>query len=465
MAVVEGGDESDRDPDDFYDIDAVADGLAVTLLSVRWTRESLVQATRAFIGSSKPDNCDRLIDDLLSRQPYGYPPPRLWLFEFLLNSAAFDRLVEHNLTDDDADQPQLVSPAFNASPQFQRLSVPQLTTQGDLAHWLGLSLAQFDWFADHLRTAGETVIPDLQHYRYHFVPKRSGPPRLVEEPKPRLKTMQRRILREMIAKVPAHPAAHGFVARRSCLTAAQVHANEAVVLRMDLKNFFVSTPVRRVHGVFRSLGYPHLTARALTGLVSTATPARVFERPDAAGGHDHQTRRDYAGRHLPQGAPTSPALANLAAWRLDVRLTGLADAFAARYTRYADDLTFSGDAGFERRSAAFLRLVTDIVEDEGYRLNAAKTRVMPQSVQQRVTGIVVNRHVNIDRRHFDRLKATLHNCVRHGPVPENRDGVADFKAHLLGKVAWVEQVNPARGAKLRRLFDAISWPAATSPPD
>ncbi|MEL7049342.1 MAG: reverse transcriptase family protein, partial [Pseudomonadota bacterium] len=163
--------------------------------------------------------------------------------------------------------------------------------------------------------------------------------------------------------------------------------------------------------------------------------------------------------HLPQGAPTSPALANLAAWRLDVRLTGLADAFAARYTRYADDLTFSGDAGFARSSKSFLQHVSNIVEDEGYHLNPAKTRVMASSMQQRVTGIVVNQHVNVARKDYDRLKAILHHCIHNGPDAQNREAVPDFKAHLDGRVMWVEQVNPPRGAKLRKLYNAIVWSA------
>ena len=83
---------------------------------------------------------------------------------------------------------------------------------------------------------------------------------------------------------------------------------------------------------------------------------------------------------------------------------------------------------------------------------------MRRSAAQRVTGIVVNDHVNVPRASYDRLKAILNNCRRRGPQAENREGHADFQAHLDGKVAWVEQVNPVRGAKLRAAFDLISWP-------
>jgi hypothetical protein len=100
--------------------------------------------------------------------------------------------------------------------------------------------------------------------------------------------------------------------------------------------------------------------------------------------------------------------------------------------------------------------VSAIASEEGFSLNGQKKRVMPSSRRQLVTGLVVNRGLNVPRRAYDALKATLHNCVRFGPESQRR-GVQHFRAHLEGRVAWVEQVNPRRGAKLRRLFDGIAW--------
>ena len=93
----------------------------------------------------------------------------------------------------------------------------------------------------------------------------------------------------------------------------------------------------------------------------------------------------------------------------------------------------------------------------GFAINGSKTRLMRRARPQRVTGIVVNDHVNVPRRGYDDLKALLHNCCKHGPASQNRDRRTDFRAHLDGRVGWVEQVNPNRGAKLRTAFDAISW--------
>jgi hypothetical protein len=181
-------------------------------------------------------------------------------------------------------------------------------------------------------------------------------------------------------------------------------------------------------------------------------------RPNQAyDGGDHGTWQRFATRHLPQGAPTSPALANLAGFRLDRRLSKLAAHVAADYTRYADDLTFSGGEELSRSANRLATLVAVIVLDEGFTLNHRKTRVLRRSERQQVAGVVVNSHPNVPRADFDRLKAILTNCLREGPASQNRAGVPDFRAHLCGKVASVAAVSPARGRKLKALLDRIDW--------
>ena len=160
---------------------------------------------------------------------------------------------------------------------------------------------------------------------------------------------------------------------------------------------------------------------------------------------------------MPQGAPSSPALANLCAYRLDVRLAAAATAAGASYTRYADDLVFSGSENFARAAHRFHILVCRVALEEGFEVNTRKTRVMPQSVQQKVTGIVMNQRPNVPRIDFDRLKATLNNCVKHGPQSQNHAQHTNFKAHLSGKIAYVQMLNAERAYKLRLLFDKISW--------
>ncbi|MEM9426974.1 MAG: RNA-directed DNA polymerase, partial [Pseudomonadota bacterium] len=135
---------------------------------------------------------------------------------------------------------------------------------------------------------------------------------------------------------------------------------------------------------------------------------------------------------------------------LDRRLSGLARGLGANYSRYADDLSFSG---YARIVQGVLDGVPRIATEEGFRLNARKTKIMRHGARKSVTGIVVNDHLNIDRRTFDHLKAVIHAC---GDPQDARLGDARFRAALLGKIGWVESLNPARGQKLRRLL-AKSW--------
>jgi hypothetical protein len=95
--------------------------------------------------------------------------------------------------------------------------------------------------------------------------------------------------------------------------------------------------------------------------------------------------------------------------------------------------------------------------EEGFAVHHRKTRIMRQGVRQRLAGVVVNEHVNVIRADYDRLKATLTNCIRLGPRSQNRCLIDDFRAHLMGKIAFVESVNPSRGVRLRKLFARIAW--------
>ncbi|MBI2479747.1 MAG: RNA-directed DNA polymerase, partial [Planctomycetia bacterium] len=163
----------------------------------------------------------------------------------------------------------------------------------------------------------------------------------------------------------------------------------------------------------------------------------------------------YTRAHLPQGAPTSPAIANISLYKLDVRLTGLATACGATYSRYADDVAFSGDSEFTRCVDRLRHHIAAIIQEEGFHVNHRKTRIMRASTRQRIVGIVVNRHRNIARGDYDQLKAILHNCRKYGLQSQNLDRHSDYRAHLAGRVAFIEAVNPHRGQRLREILDQI----------
>jgi len=393
-------------------------------------------------------------------------PRQFHLERFILGDKGFLKAwrrglhIQHDL---EREAPSM-SPATGPPQHWQ---VPALRTKGEVARWLHLEPNELDWFAD-CRTR-ERSLPDgpLRHYRYLWISKRNGTARLIESPKRRLKAIQRRVLSDVLDRIPPHPGVHGFRRGRSIKTSTAPHAGRHIVLKMDLKNFFPGIFRARIMAIFMTAGYPEMVAQVLTGVCTNSVPAAVLSEYPPGTGVQERRQMELLVRqpHLPQGAPTSPALANLAAFRFDNRVAGLARVAGAEYTRYADDLVFSGDTDFAVRVDRFQISIGAIALEEGFEVNTRKTRIMRRSVAQRALGLVLNSHLNIARGDFDRLKAILHNCVTRGPAGQNREGVPTFHAHLAGRIAHVESINPARGRKLRAVFERIDWTAADNSRD
>jgi len=264
------------------------------------------------------------------------------------------------------------------------------------------------------------------------IPKAKGGTRRIAAPRTPLRKVQRTILDQILAKVPVHDACHGFVPERSTVTNAKPHERAAIVVKLDLKDFFPTVHYRRVKGLFQFLGYNEEVSSTLAGLTTY--------RPKLENGHVV-----WPGL-LPQGAPTSPAIANLACRRLDQRLSKLAAKYGARYTRYADDLTFSFPEVPDVRMGRFLWWVDGICQQEGFTERADKRRILRSKHQQRVTGLVVNEKVSVPRVDRRRFRAILHNCAKHGIESQARDH-ADFKSYLAGYAAYVHMVDPALGKR------------------
>jgi hypothetical protein len=351
-----------------------------------------------------------------------------------------------------------------------RWPVPPIDDLAALARWLGVTPEHLAWFADRRSMERTATDERLRHHRRRWARTTGGGLRLIEAPKRELKDLQRQVLHHILDRVPAHAAAHGFRPGRSVLTAAAAHTGRRVVLCFDLEGFFASVGVGRVHGIFRLAGYPEPVAHTLAALCTTVTPPPVLRLAPAVppagpagttGGADGPTERrrrllqHLARPHLAQGAPTSPALANLGAFGLDRRLAGLARRLGGSYTRYADDLVLSSD--HRLRLDRVERAVHDIARDEGFRLHRGKSRVAGAGRRQTVLGLVVNERPNMPRAEYDRLRAVLHHAARAGPSAANRDSHPDFRAHLLGRISWAGAGNPARAARLATAFAAIDW--------
>jgi RNA-directed DNA polymerase len=334
--------------------------------------------------------------------------------------------------------------------------LPELTTTVGLAEWLEISVSELDWFAGRHQQEERVKSEKLRHYRYRWMKRRGRRPRLIEAPKPRLKSLQRIILDELLYHVPIHPAAGAFRKVVSIVDCIQPHAGQRIVLRMDLCDFFPSIRVSRVMALFRTVGYPESVARYLAALCTNAAPRPVVSQQISRLREPDRWHR-FCVDHLPQGAPTSPALANLCAFRLDRRLCGLARKFDANYTRYADDLLFSGGDELARSQSRFRTWALAVLLDERFAIQDRKTRSMLHGGKQHALGLTVNERPNVSRREFDRLKAMLFNCGRFGPESQNHDAHPRFREHLRGRISWFTQINRARGAKLRKLFDRIEW--------
>lgn len=334
-------------------------------------------------------------------------------------------------------------------------NVPALCNEADLCAWLNLAPEKLSWLADVPGLEHHQNREALRNYYYRWIPKRHAGCRLLEAPKALLKSIQRKILAEILNRIPTHAAACGFKRGSGVLDHVEPHCNQDIVLRLDLQDFFLSIRASRVHAIFAAAGYPAPVARILTGLCTNTTPLSVAAQyPERMSPTLAQQLRTP---HLPQGAPTSPALANLCAYKMDVRLTALAKRFDWYYTRYADDLLFSGP----RNSQTFPRKLQiwagAVALEESFCLNMRKTRILRRAGRQAAAGLILNARPNVPRKEYDHLKAILFNCAKHGPAEQNRANVPDFRAHLLGRIAHVNQIHPQHGAKLQTLFRNIAW--------
>jgi RNA-directed DNA polymerase len=322
----------------------------------------------------------------------------------------------------------------NSEERAAENELPPLDSPKQLADALGLTIPQLRAMCYHRDAATKL------HYVRFTIPKRDGTERPIWAPLPRLKHAQRWILHNIVERLSTHGSAHGFLVGRSTLSNATVHTNSRIVVKMDIEQFFPTVTWRRVKGIFRRAGYREHIA-TLLALVCTEAPREIVE---------YQGTKYFVSlgaRCLPQGAPTSPALTNALCMRLDRRITALAKKLGWRYSRYADDLTFSrvDDAS----PAPLIKLVSKIVLTEGFRVKGTKTRIHRHGAQQAVTGLIVNgdappRTPRVLRRE---LRAAIHNLEQGKPLPEG-----ETLARLQGYAAYVSMTDPNRGREfLQRL--------------
>jgi retron-type reverse transcriptase len=276
---------------------------------------------------------------------------------------------------------------------------------------------------------------------------------------PKLKRAQRWILDHVLDRVRLHDAAHGFRKQHSIVSNAQPHVGHDVVLNIDLKDFFPTLTYRRIRGAFRGLGYGEAAATIFALLCSEPEVDEVVL--------DGMTFFVANGaRKLPQGAPTSPAITNIVCRRMDARLAGAAKKLGFTYTRYADDLTFSGPRNAD--TGAMLDRIRFVATAEGFAEHPTKTRVLRKGRRQEVTGVVVNQRLSVDRETLRKFRALLFQIGKDGPAGKRWGASADVFASAIGYANFVRMVDPARGAPLlaraKELAAKHGWKPNKRPP-
>lgn len=318
----------------------------------------------------------------------------------------------------------------NADERRQENELPELKDQHALAESLKLTHSQLRWLCFHRDVDTGT------HYRRWLIPKRTGGQRLISSPKPLLMGAQKWIAANITERLPVHGAAHGFVPGRSTWTNAIAHAGAETIVKLDLKDFYPTITTPRVKGLLRKAGYGEQVSTLMALLVTESPRETIVLR----GKPRYVATGD---RSLPQGAPTSPSITNAICLRLDARLTGLARKLGFKYTRYADDLTFSSP-NRKAHVGKLIDAVKRIVTDEGFTVHPKKTRVMRSGSRQKVTGLVVNKEgdatrARVPRKTIRKLKAAIH----HREL--GKEGNGETLDELKGMAAYIYMCDPDRG--------------------
>lgn len=302
-------------------------------------------------------------------------------------------------------------------------------------------------------------------YKNFPIRKRSGGTRWISVPVPALMAVQQWIAQNILNSVRPHRCARGYVhgLKNPLLVNARGHCGARWVLKMDIENFFSNISERQVYDVFKSLNYTDLLSFEMARLCTRVTPKRRGHRWNKIPISYRDS--DYACSHigsLPQGAPSSPALSNLVCISLDNELERLARNAGATYSRYADDLCFSFLNSSRDEILKLKREVNAVLWKSGFCENKKKTRIIPPSSRQLITGLAINSgKPTIPREMRDKVRMHLHFCKKFG-IPKHCEekgfrSVIGFRNHLHGLIMYVFSVNPEQGKRFLKDFNELPW--------
>ncbi len=337
-----------------------------------------------------------------------------------------------------------ITEALSYARNLESRGLPVIFSRKHLALLLNMS---YDELTD--------IILNRSAYYNHFkIRKKRGGVRFISTPAQPLKRIQRILLADLLSAVELHEKCIGFRRGYSIKKHAENHAHADVVFSLDLYRFFDSICERRVFGMFKEIGY---AANLAVDLAKIATVQWPWNALQELNGEKHKPS-DFtiSGCVLPQGAPTSPVISNIIARRLDVRLDALASKVGASYSRYADDIVFSGSYG----SIPSVNTVGRIVSEEGFFINKTKVRRAKKGTRQLITGLTVSNGVHVQKSYKKDVSRHLYYCSKYG-VNSHLEKISmtksNYKDWLLGRIMFIRSIEPEVGDTFIRRFDEISW--------
>ena len=259
------------------------------------------------------------------------------------------------------------------------------------------------------------INPELNKRRYHQyqIKKKSGGERTICAPCSGLKEIQNCLNIVFQALYTPHKNAYGFVPTQSIVDHAKNHVGNIYIYNIDLKNFFPSIDQARIWG---RLKYPpfNLNGENDKTKIANMIASLCCHEMEVERQNDSGIWEIVSKRVLPQGAPTSPFLTNIICERLDYLLTGVAKRFSLRYSRYADDLTFSSMHNVYQKDSDFLKELERIIKEQGFAINQSKTRLQKTGYRQEVTGLIVSDRVNVQKRYVKQIRKWLYYWETYG---------------------------------------------------
>lgn len=255
------------------------------------------------------------------------------------------------------------------------------------------------------------------YYRDFEIKKRNGKMRGISEPLPSLKEIQQWILKNILYKVEVSPFAKAYIPGVTLKENLRFHKKQPMVYTLDLVNFFASIKRIDIEKIFRKIGYSSSVSNLLSKLCCK-------------------------DGYLPQGASTSPCLSNIFFVSADELISDYCFHRKIRYTRYADDLTFSGS--FDEKE--LLNIVSDVVKAIGLKINNDKTKLMKSNMRQTVTGVVVNDKPQVVFHKRNELRQEVYYIKKLGidaHIKNRNINQRNYLEHLLGKINFILQINPA----------------------